>query len=437
MKKVHKNNPGRNTQYLLIPIFLLSALFACKESQRFEIGYNDAQPPASPELLRYEPLYGGARIFFAPPSDEDLLSIDATYINEAGKKVWFSVSYYVDSIDVFGFSNESDHTIQLYAVDRAGNKSPIVDVTVTPLEPAVTKVASTIYIKSGFGSFYIDWQNVLQQNMNIYVDFTYTEKSVPKERHLIYTTNLETERRFIRDLELNPEEKIHVAVRVEDRYGNITESIDMGEITLLEDMKIPKDKWSMPQAADTVGGEPQGFLNGLFGRDYHLYDDIIDDGMSMNVSHTEGKGRTGNPEDGNMPYNIMIDLGDYYELSRIITFQRYNNSGAYMENNENAGREAYYRSENVGIYRMYIWDDHSMAWDTITTHMITYPNDLTDREYRLLGAAGDIAYMFPDEPQFTKPTRWFRYEALFGFEGNYTATNGNCISEITLYAKKK
>jgi hypothetical protein len=442
MKKIYntiicKDYSNKSTRYVFLLVSLFATFFACKESLRFEIGYSDSEPPSPPEFIRYEPLYGGARIFFAPPRDRDVLSVDASYINEIGKKVWFTVSYYTDSIDVFGFSNGDQRTVQLYAVDRAGNKSTAVDVPILPFEPAVTQVASTVYIKNGFGSFYVDWQNVLKQNINMYIDFTYTEKGVSKERHLIYTSNLESERRFIRDLELDPGEKIHVFIRVEDRYGNITESIDMGEITLLEDMKVPKDKWVMPKANDSIGGEPQAYLDALFGRDYHLYDDIIDDGISINVSHTMGNGRTGRPEDGNMPYNIMIDLGDYYELSRIITHQRYNSGGAYMTNNENAGREEYYRGENVGIYRMYLWDDDTQAWDTIAEHKITFPLDLTDREYRLLGAAGDIAYMYPDDPQFTKPTRWFRYEALFGFDGNYTAKNANCISEITLYAKKK
>jgi hypothetical protein len=438
MKMIDKqlNLKKMKIQYLFL-ILLTAGIFACKESNRFEIGYSDSVPPAPPEFIRYEPLYGGARIFFAAPADRDVLSVDASYISEAGKKVWFSVSYYTDSIDVFGFSNDSPRTVQLYAVDRAGNKSPIVDVPVVPLEPAVTQVANTVYVKSGFGSFYVNWQNVLRQSINMYIDFTYTEQGVPKERHLIYTSTAEAERRFIRDLDLNPGEKIHVSVRVEDRYGNITAPMDMGEITLLEDMKIPKDKWTMPETNDSIGGEPQAYLNALFGRDYLLYDDIIDDAINMNTSHTYNKGRTGRPEDGNMPYNIMIDLGDYYELSRIITHQRYGSGATFMASNENAGRLGYYRGENVGIYRMYLWDDETQAWDTITTHQITFPADLSERDFRLLGAAGDIAYMFPDEPAFTKPTRWFRYEALFGFDGNYTAKNGNCLSEITLYAKKK
>jgi hypothetical protein len=436
MKKMYKTICNRNIIYLLI-VLLVSGLCACKESQRFEIGYDDSTPPSPPTFLRYDTLYGGARIYFTPPTDRDVLSVDASYINEAGKKVWFSVSYYISSIEVYGFSNKEPRTVQLYAVDRAGNKSQPVDILITPYEPAVTQVASTVYIKSGFGSFYVNWENVLEQNMNVYVDFTYTEKGVTKERHLIYTSNLAEERRFIRDLDLDPGEKIHVLVKIEDRYENMTESFDMGEITLLEDVKVPKDKWSMPATNDTIGGEPQAFLNALFGRDYYLYDDIIDDGQNFNMSHTFGKGRTGNPEDGNVPYNIMIDLGDYYELSRIITHQRYVMGLNYIQNLENAGRETYYQGENVGIYRMYLWDEETQAWDTITTHKITFPNDLSDRDYRILGAAGDIAYMYPDEPQYTKPTRWFRYEALFGFDGNYTGTNCHCLSEITLYAKKK
>jgi len=78
-----------------------------------------------------------------------------------------------------------------------------------------------------------------------------------------------------------------------------------------------------------------------------------------------------------------------------------------------------------------------ITWDSISRHKIVFPVGLTEMEYKQLGMAGDMAYFYPDEPQFTKPTRWFRYEALFGFSSNYTSTNAISLSEITLYAKKK
>jgi hypothetical protein len=44
--------------------------------------------------------------------------------------------------------------------------------------------------------------------------------------------------------------------------------------------------------------------------------------------------------------------------------------------------------------------------------------------------------MYPDDPKFTKPTRWFRYEALTGFNNDYQSLGANCLSEITLYGRK-
>ena len=49
---------------------------------------------------------------------------------------------------------------------------------------------------------------------------------------------------------------------------------------------------------------------------------------------------------------------------------------------------------------------------------------------------GDESYMYPDDPKFTPPVRWFRYEALNGFNDNYTSNRPFCLSELTLYGRK-
>jgi hypothetical protein len=157
-------------------------------------------------------------------------------------------------------------------------------------------------------------------------------------------------------------------------------------------------------------------------------DGVIDNGVNHNYVQTFGRGRTGVAAHGNVPWNVMIDLGDEYELSRIVTHQRYSDGSGI--------RGQYYRDENVGIYAMYIWDDVQERWDSICEHKILFPS-VSDIELKQLGLAGDMAYFYPDDPQYTKPTRWFRYEALKSFNSNYTGTDCNCLSEITLYAKKK
>lgn len=96
----------------------------------------------------------------------------------------------------------------------------------------------------------------------------------------------------------------------------------------------------------------------------------------------------------------------------------------------------YYRGENVGIYEMYIFDEATQEWEYISQNKIEVPVGLSELEIVKKGKEGDMAYMFPDDPQYTKPTRWFRYSAMKGFGGNYTLDNANCLSEITLYGRK-
>jgi hypothetical protein len=431
-------------KYIFLFVMIVLGFYACKEQGRFEIGYSDSEPPSPPVYHGvYKPLYGGARLFFDIPSNKDVLSIDASYLNSQGNTVRFSVSYFKDSIDIYGFNDTLEHVVDLYAVDRAGNKSTIVPVTVKPLEPAIMRVVKSLIVKGGFSAFYVDWRNELQQNINVYVDFSYTEKGQFKEQQLIYTSTDSTVRWFIRDLDLTAQEPVSIKVRVEDMYGNITDYIDKGQIIMLEDEIIPKDKWSMPEndgisICDSIGGVPMAFLSAYEGHGQDVIDGIIDDGKNGNFVHTGGRGQTGGiANTRNVPYNIMINLGDEYELSRIITHQRYTHVGGTDL------RQDYYGVENVGVYAMYIWDgaaDGSEGvWDSVSMHKIPFPvgKGLTDMDYKQAGAAGDMAFLYPDDPKFSKPTRWFRYQALYGFNSNYTNTNCNCLSEITLYGRKK
>lgn len=417
------------TPYLLLALLFL-CFIACKEQERFETAGNDKIPPGKITMRTYKPLFGGARFFYELPKDEDLLNIEAVYTNAKKQSFTFSASYFVDSLDVFGFADTDEYTIQIFAVDRAGNRSEPVDVKVKPLEPAYSRVANSMQVKPGFSSFFLDWENELEQNINVYVDFEFPQDGQTRTLTSVFSSNLLKDRRFINDLYLAANEKVKVKVRVEDIYGNITETIDKGEITLFEDMQIPKDNWLLPKANDSIGGIPMVFGDGLEGRAAYVIDGIIDRGDNLNFMHTNARGRTGKTADGNMPWNFIIDLGDFYEISRIITVQRH--SGGLS----NISRGQFYQSENVGIYNFYIWDEDIQSWEYINQHKIVVPLGLSELEYVKMGEAGDMAYMYPDNPKYTKKTRWFRYEAVKGFSGNYTLDDANCLSEITLFGKK-
>lgn len=413
---------------ILILIILLTVA-ACKKQQRFTME-SDSTPPGKITLRSYQPLYGGARFFYTIPNDEDLLGVEAVYTNENNQTFKFMSSYFIDSVDVYGFADIRDYKVQLFAVDRAGNRSEPLDVSITPLEPAYRKVASTIQAKPGFSSFFLDWNNELQQNITVYVDYEFPDKGTTRNLTTVFSSNLLTDRRFVNDLFLTPSEKVKVKVRVGDIYGNITDPIDKGEFNLFEDVQIPKQNWVLPNANDSIGGVPMCFGNGLEGRSAKVIDGIIDRGDNLNFMHTQARGRTGRAADGNMPWNFIIDLGAKYEISRIITTQRHSGGLA------NVNRGQYYQSENVGLYRVYIWDDVKNAWEFIMEYKIPVPQGLTELEFVKKGEAGDMAYMFPDNPAYTKATRWFRYEAVKSFNGNYTLDDANCLSEITLFGRR-
>jgi hypothetical protein len=418
------------TKDVLIIFGLLLYFFSCREVLRYEVNEEDAVPPGKPENISYTPLYGGARFHYTLPKDEDLLSIDAVYTNAQGQEFWFSASYYADSLDVYGFGNLSEHTVKLYAVDRAGNRSEVVEMHVTPLEPAITRVARSLTVKPGFSSFFLDWENELEQSINVYVDFGFTQNGEQREFSTVFSSNFLTDRRFIENLDIAGSVPVNVKIRVEDRYGNITATEDKGNINLYEDIKIPKDRWVLPSTNDSIGGIPQFYGDGYEGRMTYLIDDIIDKNDNRNFSHTAGRGRTGVSGQGNLPWNVIIDLGDYYELSRIITVQRHDRANSHEQGQ-------YYHSENVGMYNMYIFDETLQEWEFVSEIKIPVPTGMSEIEIVRQAEAGDMAYMYPDDPQYTKPTRWFRYEALHCFDDNYNSGSAYCLSEISLYGKKK
>lgn len=431
----------KTKSYFLIIIFFMMLLHACKEADRYAPGSDDTTPPSAPTNITWEPLYGGARFFYTIPPDEDLLSVDAEYTNAQGKTFRFTASFYTDSLDVLGLGDTNEHTIKLFGVDRAGNRSQAVEQKVTPLEPTISRVAKSVVVKPGFSSFLVDWTNELEQLINVYVDFKYTQNGQSYDLTSVFSSNLDIERRFINDLYLSPSEPVDVSIRIEDQYGNITDNISFGQIYLLEDVELDKSIWIIPEANDstvTVNGKtintgvPAMFGDNLEGRMSKLIDGIIDRGDNLNFFHTGSRGRTSFSKDGNMPFNIIIDLGAYYELSRIVTVQRH--SGGL----DNMSVGQYYKAENVGEFLLYVFNEETEEWEqtTLEPQRTAIPQGISDLQIIRQGEAGDMAYFYPEDPQYTIATRWFRYEALHCFDDNYSSTGANCMSELTLYGRK-
>ncbi len=87
------------------------------------------------------------------------------------------------------------------------HRSEPLIIQIEPLEPAYLRVAHTMEVKSGFNSFFLDWTNELKQNINVYVDFEFVDNGQPRALTSVFSSNLESDRRFINDLALGADHK--------------------------------------------------------------------------------------------------------------------------------------------------------------------------------------------------------------------------------------
>jgi len=392
----------------LIFLFVMAVLGACKEEDKFGISSKDKTIPGAPVVRKVEPLSGGARVFYDVPKDEQLLQVIAEVVAKNGKIFRFSSSYFKDSIDVWGLGDTVVHTFNIYAETRAGNKSQNVPVSVKPLTSGIWHVKESIEIRPGFGALCVDWKNDLMQTVNVFVDLEFNMNGERKQVGMVYSSNSDSVREQVLNL---PYEPIHVKIHVEDIYGNATDNIEQNSIMLLEDMKIPKrteteEIWKLPITNDSIDWIPMCYGNSYNGRIERVIDDIIDqrDGMS-NYLHAGGVGRTGLGKDGNT-WNLIIDLGDYWRLSRIVTHQRWDRT-------DGNPRGGLYQGENVGHFNLWIldedlpgdreWDIYgekiSGTWVKLSEHYIPIPTGLAGAEYPPIGLRGDESYMYPSEPK--------------------------------------
>lgn len=424
---VIKKNIMKNTCFILC-ILLIGVLTSCKEDTRFAILSNDKTPPSPPKYLGHKPIVGGATIFYKIPNDEDILSINAEYTNIDGKKYTFSSSFFVDSLNVLGFADTEEHTVELYALDRAGNRSTLVPIKINALESALQNVVQSIKVTPAFNSILVSWQNFLQQAVNIYIDMTFEKEGKQREVSWVLSSKEADVQQTVKDILLLENESLNVNIRVSDTYGNVTEKIQIGQVEVKSDVVLSKENWKLPNSNDSIAGIPMCFGDAYEARSSNVINGIISRGAIMDIMHTGGRGRTGKTIDGNAPWNFIIDLGGYYELSRIVTNQRHDISAVAGDPNT---RGFYYQGGNVNKYNMYFLDEETGEWEFISQHEIEVPTGISNIEFAKKGAAGDMALMYPNTPAFTKPTRWFRYEALSGFSGT-----PNVLSEITLYGKK-
>ncbi|GHT54204.1 hypothetical protein AGMMS49982_18510 [Bacteroidia bacterium] len=437
------NNFRKGAILLLIAV---AGFYACAEGERFGISSDDTKAPDPPVFDSVWALPGGARIFYKIPADKDVISIEASFTATNGKLIKSAVSFFAPHLEIFGLPDTTVHSLQLYALDRAGNKSDVVTVPVKPLEPTYSRVNSTLAVYPAFSSMMVSWENELEQDVNILVDIAYSDNGTKRTIYEAFSSNKEREQRFITNLNIPSSEPVSVQVIVEDLYGNRTASIEKGPMNLMADSLISKRDWYMPDRGTFIGTVGMSNGDNWEGKNSYVIDGIVNDEQHPGNYGIYNNAYWVNGSDLNQPqFNLFIDLGAKYELSRIITHQRRFWNPAVLLTQPRADL---YRARNVATYKMYYWDgddvdpasDATGQWVDISEVTIpTPPPSTTNLEYIRMGVLGDESLMYPDSAHFTPATRWFRYQAIAPFPtANWDNENERAcgISEITLFGRK-
>jgi hypothetical protein len=311
----------------------------------------------------------------------------------------------------------------------------------------------------GFDAVFVRWSNTLGTPVHVIVDYEFTLDGANRKLTTVFSASDTSYYSYINDLAVSVESKIKVTTRVKDDQDNYTEYRVFDDLHVMKDEEVPRataDKklWMLPAACSTPLEDEGNTINqtgdAYEGRLESVIDGYIDGpGLigEMQYNYMMASTDAKDPYQsacGEKKWSLIIDLGDYYELSRIITYQRYDGANSHDANGVLiAGmRGAYYGGEgsNVQKYRMFGWNDVNHDWDTISDHSIPVPKgNISDIEWYKLGKAGDMAYMLPKAPGFTKPYRWFRYQQLGSFQGPNTysnSTDGNLLSEIRLFCRE-
>jgi hypothetical protein len=392
-------------KYIAICGLLAVVAGGCDTDQLSSIE-TDKSAPGPIKNVEAEPLAGAARLTYSLPSDPDLLYVQAIYKNKAGRAMEFKSSYYTNTLVVDGFPDTEAHTVDLYAVDRSGNRSTPVTIQVTPKTPPVLTTFHTLVVAPDFGGATISFINATKADLAIIVTTPDSTGNMAVTR--TFYTARDTASFSVRGFESVSRQ---FGVFVRDRWGNESDVL-LQELIPIYEIQLDKTKFreiSLPgDAACTSWGGAMPYV-----WDGRVTGDVSGFGL-----------HTGNASTG-MPKIITFDLGVEAQLSRF-TLQTVQDDRHWYN--------------DVSPKRYEVWgalnynpDGSLDGWTKLLSITNIKPSGLpiglfTDDD-RTVGRIGDEADVPTDMPR----VRYIRIRCLENWSGNTNMV----FSEVTFWGSDK
>ena len=393
------------TQLLILTGFLFFMLGGCKED-KLEPIEQDGTAPAPVSNIVAERISGGARLSYTLPQEDDLLYVVASYRLSNGKQREFKSSFYTNSLTVEGFPDTTEHKIELYCVDKSGNRSQSVIVPVRPGKPPVVETYESLQIVPDFGGINVTYKNSSKADLAIQV---VTPDSTGKMA--IATTFYTARDSGSFSVRGFAAERRKFGIYIIDKWSNFSETKE-SEVTPLYEVMIDKSKF---REVILPGDSQTTFFDGAM---RNIWDGkVLPDGPNA-AAHTGTVGT------GAAKY-FTFDMGIAAQLSRF-SLQAI------------ADDKHWYNDVTPKKYEVWgtLNPDPSGSFDgwtkllTITSIKPSgLPTGILTEDDRVAGRIGDEANLSLDLPK----VRYIRIRCLENWSGN---TN-MAISEVTFWGNDK
>lgn len=313
-------------QKLGLPVVLLSFLFlavvACNEAP---IGQEptDSDPPSPLTGVVITPDYGGARITYNLPNEEDISYVRCEF-QYKGEKHSVNSSIYKSYLDIEGLGDTTEIDVTLLVIDHSENASvPYFDSFVPKASP-MKAILESFVVRPTYGGIKVTWENPAEIVAGI--SFLAANDNGVLELQDIYYTSAKTGTKSIRGFNIDNR---MFALSIVDKYENLSDTFKI-EVSPLYEAELDKSKFA------------DGHLNGdNFSVNNNRPISYIWDGTIDKIWHTKADGGY------SVPQFFTVDLGDKMALSRLVEWER---NGMYS-----------YGQHNIRIFDIYGTDELTHA----------------------------------------------------------------------------
>lgn len=158
-------NKSRNMKRHIFNTFILGfAIASCTDPFMGQTA-TDHVAPGPIKNAKVINLEGSALITYDLPEDEDLLYIKATYQRNKDVIAQNKASVYTDTLTIVGLGDTLARDVEVVAVDRSGNMSEAVQVTIHPKTPPIKTVFKSLSVEPALSGIQLNWEN--EHNLNL------------------------------------------------------------------------------------------------------------------------------------------------------------------------------------------------------------------------------------------------------------------------------